>query len=83
MLSRSIISVPEFKILLIISPFVLAISRRFLKSLEIEINFKKLGINQSKFINTLKNINQERLNNNPMLLSNLDLRDIYNFNSKY
>ncbi len=55
----------------------------FLKSLEIEINFKKLGINQSKFINTLKNINQERLNNNPMLLSNLDLRDIYNFNSKY
>ena len=55
----------------------------FFKKLEIEINFEKLGINKSKFMNTLKNINQERLNNNPMLLSNLDFKDIYNYNLKY
>ena len=50
--------------------------------LGIEINFTKLNINEQSFLNTLSDINHERLKNNPRLLSNNDLINIYRFNTR-
>ena len=53
---------------------------RFFEKLEIEINFNKLSIDKSGFMNAVKNCNMDRLNNNPRVLNQEDLHKIYYFN---
>lgn len=56
---------------------------KFLKSLNVEINFGKLGISLKDFYHTLEKINHQRLKNNPRILTKSELGDIYNFNNRY
>ena len=52
----------------------------FFNELQIEINFNKLSIDKSGFMNAVKNCNMDRLNNNPRVLNQEDLHKIYYFN---
>ena len=54
---------------------------KLLTELGIQINFRKLKINDTDFLSTLKGINQDRLKNNPRFLVDKDLMDIYTFNT--
>ena len=53
---------------------------RFFNELGIEINFTKLSIDKIAFMNTVKDFNKDRLKNNPRLLFQKDLKNIYYFN---
>ena len=55
----------------------------FFKELQIEINFKNLGIDQEGFNKAIQGLNQERLKNNPRFLSKQDIIEIYNYNLSY
>ena len=54
----------------------------FFKELQIEINFKNLGINLEGFKKAIKGLNQDRMKNNPRFLSQEEIMDAYTFNSK-
>lgn len=54
----------------------------FFKELQIEINFKNLGINLEEFKKAIKGLNQDRMKNNPRFLSKEKIMDAYAFNSK-
>ncbi|MDA9835809.1 phosphonoacetaldehyde reductase [Flavobacteriales bacterium] len=56
---------------------------KFYKGLDIEINFQNLDISKEGFLQALKGLNHDRLNNNPRLLCSENLDDIYIYNSKY
>lgn len=55
----------------------------FFKRLGIEINFLNLYVDINGYFEALKGLNQNRLNNNPRLLSKEDLEDIYKYNLKF
>ena len=53
----------------------------FLKELQVEINFEKLGVDKPGFLTAIEGLNQDRLRNNPRLLSKQDISEIYYYNS--
>ena len=55
---------------------------KFYKELDIEINFENLDISKEGFKQALEGLNHDRLKNNPRLLSNENLDDIYMYNSR-
>jgi alcohol dehydrogenase class IV len=56
---------------------------KFFKELQIDINFKKLDIDEDGFMLALEGINQDRLKNNPRILTVKNLKSIYTFNSNH
>lgn len=55
---------------------------RFFNKLGIELNFNKLSIDRKAFLFAVKDLNEERLKNNPRILSRKDLDNIFHYNSK-
>ncbi len=55
----------------------------FFKELQIDINFKKLGVDETGFLTAIKGLNKDRLKNNPRLLSTKEIFEIYSYNSNY
>jgi alcohol dehydrogenase class IV len=55
----------------------------FLKELQIDINFEKIGVDEPGFLNAIEGLNQDRLRNNPRLLSMQDITEIYGYNLNY
>jgi hypothetical protein len=53
----------------------------FLNKIGININFSKLNISSIEFQNAIKNINQERLKNNPGKITDGLIEKAYKFNN--
>lgn len=56
------------------------ITNKYLGSIMININFQELNISKSLFRDIIKNVNQERLSNNPIDINYEGLLCLYNYN---
>lgn len=55
---------------------VQSIIQNFIKSLGVEINFRKLKLSNENFISILDNVNQDRMRNNPRIFEKVQLMKI-------
>ena len=55
----------------------------FLKELQIEINFEKIGVDKPGFLRAIEGLNEDRLGNNPRTMTNKDILEIYAYNFNY